>query len=180
MTQASNGAAERFCTACTPSRCRRVVKSAHNLRNRNAMPHAPDTRERSDSTELVLYAPWCGLLPRHPLLSSYFLTLAVEPRVVTDCVPIVHSYMQPLQLLKSACVCKDWTEIAARDCYWERLVRRDYAVDADDLRPPPRPVKQLWLAMRRAFRAVVRSEGAMPPMPMRGDLPAVSRGAVAH
>ena len=103
------------------------------------MPQAPDTRERSDSTELVLYDPWCGLLPRHPLLSSYFLTLAVEPRVVTDCVPIVHSYMQPLQLLKSACVCKDWTEIAARDCYWERLVRRDYAVDADDLRPPPRP-----------------------------------------
>ena len=82
------------------------------------MPHAPDTRERSDSTELVLYDPWCGLLPRHPLLSSYFLTLAVEPRVVTDCVPIVHSYMQPLQLLKSACVCKDWTEIAARDVYW--------------------------------------------------------------
>ena len=40
---------------------------------------------------------------------------AVEPRVVTDCVPIVHSYMQPLQLLKSACVCKDWTEIAARE-----------------------------------------------------------------
>ena len=144
------------------------------------MPQAPDTRERSDSTELVLYDPWCGLLPRHPLLSSYFLTLAVEPRVVTDCVPIVHSYMQPLQLLKSACVCKDWTEIAARDVYWERLVRRDYAVDADDLRPPPRPVKQLWLAMRRAFRAVVRSEGAMPPMRMRGDLPAVSRGAVAH
>ena len=71
------------------------------------MPQAPDTRERSDSTELVLYDPWCGLLPRHPLLSSYFLTLAVEPRVVTDCVPIVHSYMQPLQLLKSACVCKD-------------------------------------------------------------------------
>ena len=98
------------------------------------MPQAPDTRERSDSTELVLYDPWCGLLPRHPLLSSYFLTLAVEPRVVTDCVPIVHSYMQPLQLLKSACVCKDWTEIAARDCYWERLVRRDYAVDADDRR----------------------------------------------
>ena len=31
--------------------------------------------------------------------------------------------------------------------------------------------------MRRAG-AVVRSEGAMPPM--RGDLPAVSRGAVAH
>ena len=61
------------------------------------MPQAPDTRERSDSTELVLYDPWCGLLPRHPLLSSYFLTLAVEPRVVTDCVPIVHSYMQPLQ-----------------------------------------------------------------------------------
>ena len=86
--------------------------------------------------------------------------------------------MQPLQLLKSACVCKDWTEIAARDCYWERLVRRDYAVDADDLRPPPRPVKQLWLAMRRAFRAVVRSESSMPPM--RSDLPAVSRGAVAH
>ena len=56
---------------------------------------------------LEVYAPWCGLLPRHPLLSSYFLTLAVEPRVVTDCVPIVHSYMQPLQLLKSACVCKD-------------------------------------------------------------------------
>ncbi len=107
MTQASNRAAERFCTACTPSRCRRVVKSAHNLRNRKAMPQAPDTRERSDSTELVLYDPWCGLLPRHPLLSSYFLTLAVEPRVVTDCVPIVHSYMQPLQLLKSACVCKD-------------------------------------------------------------------------
>ena len=76
------------------------------------MPRAEDTRERSDSTELVLYDPWCGLLPRHPLLSSYFLTLAVEPRVVTDCVPIVHSYMQPLQLLKSACVCKDWTEIA--------------------------------------------------------------------
>ena len=144
------------------------------------MPRADDSRERSDSTELVLYDPWCGLLPRHPLLSSYFLTLAVEPRVVTDCVPIVHSYMQPLQLLKSACVCKDWTEIAARDCYWERLVRRDYAVDADDLRPPPRPVKQLWLAMRRAFRAVVRSEGAMPPMRMRGDLPAVSRGAVAQ
>ena len=94
----------------------------HGLRNRKlssratAMPRAEDTRERSDSTELVLYDPWCGLLPRHPLLSSYFLTLAVEPRVVTDCVPIVHSYMQPLQLLKSACVCKDWTEIAARDC----------------------------------------------------------------
>ncbi len=59
-------------------------------------------------------------------------------------------------------------------------MRRDYAVDSDDLRPPPRPVKQLWLAMRRAFRAVVRSEGAMPMPPMRGDLPAVSRGAVAH
>ena len=128
-----------------------------------------------------------------PLLSSYFLTLAVEPRVVTDCVPIVHSYMQPLQLLKSACVCKDWTEIAARDVYWERLVRRDYAVDADDLRPPPRPVKQLWLAMRRAFRAsntgahaqrpaggLARRHGAFGTMRMRGDLPAVSRGAVAH
>ena len=139
------------------------------------MPQAPDTRERSDSTG------WSSttlvrLLPR-TLAELVLPPLAVEPRVVTDCVPIMHSYMQPLQR-KSACVCKDWTEIAARDVYWERLVRRDYAVDADDLRPPPRPVKQLWLAMRRAFRAVVRSEGAMPPM--RSDLPAVSRGAVAH
>ena len=63
-------------------------------------------------------------------------------------------------------------------------MRRDYAVDADDLRPPPRPVKQLWLAMRRAFRAVVRSEGAMPPAhaqrPAGGLRAAPSRIDIAH
>lgn len=138
----------------------------------------PDTRERSDSTELVPYDPWCGLLPRHPLLSSYFLAVAAEPKVVTDCVPIVHAYMCPVQLLKAACVCKGWTEIAARDIYWERLVKRDYCLDAEDLRPRPRPVKQLWLAMRRAFRAVARAGDAMPPLTMGGDLPVLSRSAL--
>ena len=134
------------------------------------MPQAPDTRERSDSTELVLYDPWCGLLPRHPLLSSYFLTLAVEPRVVTDCVPIVHSYMQPPALevgLRLQGLDRNRREGRLLGAARARLRRRRGRPAA-----AAAPGLQLWLAMRRAFRAVVVGGRDAAHS---GDLPAVSR-----
>ena len=58
--------------------------------------------------------------------------------------------------------------------YWRVIVREDYSVDPSSIDPPPRPVKALWLKMKRAFRSLL-AEQAPPPPGVRAPLPVVGR-----
>ena len=60
-------------------------------------------------------------------------------------------------------VSRHWHSIATADQFWRVIVREDYSLDPACIDPPPRPVKALWLKMRRAFRSLLAADAAPPP-----------------
>ena len=72
-------------------------------------------------------------------------------------------YFDSASLLAAGVVSRHWHSIATADQFWRVIVREDYSLDPACIDPPPRPVKALWLKMRRAFRSLLASDAAPPP-----------------
>lgn len=137
---------------------------------------AETKRDRSDSHELVVYDPHFSRRLRSLLYGHGVLTrLERPPALLADTVPLLVSYMDAATLLAASSVCGRWATLCQRDVYWAAIVRDEYALDPDEVDPPPKPVKALWLTMRRAFRALLVSANAAP-----GPLPAPSPPIAVH
>ena len=149
-----------------------------------------EKRDRSDSHELVVYDPHFSRRLKSLLFGHGVLALLERPpALLSDTVPLLVSYMDSATLLRSSTVCVRWSRLCQRDVYWAAIVRdesrrsvtrrrRDaqptpdgsrYALDPDEVDPPPKPVKTLWLTMRRAFRSLLAESAPSP-----GPLPALA------
>ena len=51
----------------------------------------------------------------------------------------------------------------------------EYSLDPGSLDPPPRPVKQLWFSMRRAFRSLLSDTRAPSAPGMNRPLPVLAQ-----
>ncbi|KAJ8599079.1 hypothetical protein CTAYLR_007615 [Chrysophaeum taylorii] len=107
-------------------------------------PPPPQDDERSS------IVPW----PRSFL--DGLLTYCCE-KLIEDTVPTLLSYMDSATLLTAAAVCQDWRNLATRDDLWDRILKLEFSIQADSLNPAPRPLKRLWIQMRRTFRYLLVS-----------------------
>ena len=141
-----------------------LVFGGQNGAARNEASACGGGRARAESNEIVLYDP--SLMARiNHLVFGGILTLFSpgEPALLEDNVPTLVSYFDSASLLAAGVVSRHWHSIATADQFWRVIVREDYSLDPACIDPPPRPVKALWLKMRRAFRSLLASDAAPPP-----------------
>lgn len=143
------------------------AKSAEEARGRRGRPRSESLeivvyrRRRADSREMVVYDPHYSKR-LHTLLHGHCALTLLErpPALLADTVPLTVSYMDSATLLASAKVCARWSRLCGKDVYWRNIVKEEYALDSDQVDPPPTPVKKLWLHLRRAFRALLVESAA--------------------
>lgn len=70
-------------------------------------------------------------------------------KLLADTVPTLFSYMDSTTLITAAVVCHGWRTLATCDVLWQRILKLEFSIEADSLAPPPRPLKRLWIQMRR-------------------------------
>lgn len=104
-----------------------------------------------DTQAIVPYGFW-----RFPL-SLAQSAFQLGTRLVEDTVPTMVSFMDSSSLLAAAVVCHGWRKIASRDDFWTTILRVEFAIEVDSLEPAPKPLKRLWIQMRRTFRSLLMS-----------------------
>lgn len=70
-------------------------------------------------------------------------------KLLEDTMPTLFSYMDSTTLITAAVVCHGWRTLATCDVLWQRILKLEFSIEADSLAPPPRPLKRLWIQMRR-------------------------------
>lgn len=76
-------------------------------------------------------------------------------KLLEDLVPTLFSYMDSASLMTAGAVCHGWRRLATCDTLWQRILKAEFSIEADTLRPPPQPLMRLWIQMRRTFRSLL-------------------------
>lgn len=86
---------------------------------------------------------------------AFQMMMTTTERLIEDTVPTMFSFLDSGSLMTAAAVSRAWRKVAVKDDFWYEILKTEFSIEADSLRPPPRPLRRLWFQMRRTFRSLL-------------------------